>query len=400
MTADSHRIIELTEYKPCRFPLEEIPYEIGKGLLTQYKNQVSVEFPTPVTDDQWQLTCQGWAGFIPVTDSVAIRLVPKVEVDNIFGMLEYAYATRISFPEGLFGCQSLEDFYERLAHYLSLCVLRRGRKGYYRNYVTRHDNLPYLCGRLDVLTKLRKPWAIAFDCDYHEHTSDLEENQILCWTLGTIAMSGLCSDRVMPIVKKAFRELHNISSMKPFGPRDCVGRLYNRLNDDYHPLHALCRFFLEHTGPTLGSGDKTMVPFLVNMERLFELFVAQWLKKHLPSGYYLTLQEEVLIGPQGGLHFDIDLVLYEVSSGQPLCVLDTKYKTPEAPSASDIAQVAAYAHSKGCKTAFLVYPAAVLRNNRAQVGDIEIRCLTFSLQGDLEIAGKTFMQGALSSRTC
>ena len=51
-------------------------------------------------------------------------------------------------------------------------------------------------------------------------------------------------------------------------------RLYHRLNQDYQPMHGLCRFFLEHSGPTHQDGDSAMIPFVVHMPALFEKFVA------------------------------------------------------------------------------------------------------------------------------
>ena len=58
--------------------------------------------------------------------------------------------------------------------------------------------------------------------------------------------------------------------------------MYHRLNRDYEVLHALCRFFLENSGPAHSSGGHTFFPFLVDMAQLFERFVAGWLQKHLP----------------------------------------------------------------------------------------------------------------------
>ena len=38
-----------------------------------------------------------------------------------------------------------------------------------------------------------------------------------------------------------------------------------------------------------------MLPFLINMERLSALFVAEWLKVHLPQSFLLKFQEQVNI---------------------------------------------------------------------------------------------------------
>jgi len=50
---------------------------------------------------------------------------------------------------------------------------------------------------------------------------------------------------------------------------------------------------LEHSGSTHHAGDHTMLPFLVDMARLYELFVAEWLKTRLPKGWSVESQERV-----------------------------------------------------------------------------------------------------------
>jgi len=176
-----------------------------------------------------------------------------------------------------------------------------------------------------------------------------------------------------------------------------VSRLYTRLNDDYEPMHAICRFFLEHTGPALDTGDHAMLPFLVDMDYLFELFVAEFMRMHLPSEYDLQPKEKVYITDDGNLQFEIDLILSSSVSGKPLCVLDTKYKHPDSPSTEDIQQVTTYAYSQGCSKAFLIYPALLPLKQKIKVKDISIHCTAFSLEEDLEKTGKQFLDNLLAT---
>jgi 5-methylcytosine-specific restriction enzyme subunit McrC len=386
-------ILSLTENEHKRFPPATISPDLGEILWRNYSNQVTVDFPTPKTGGQWQLTAQGWVGFIPCSPELGIALKPKVDLENLFRMLEYAYRLEsFHFLEGLADCKTLEDFYERLANVLARRVLDRGRKGFYHAYVPEADDLPFLKGRLNVRQTIRRPWDVRLPCDYHEHTADIVENQILCWTLSRIAQSGLCTERVSPTVRRAYHALRGLATIVPFKPCDCIGRLYNRLNEDYHRLHALCRFFLEHTGPSHESGDRKVLPFLVNMARLYELFVAEWLKAdHLPNDFFLKVQEKVEVGKEQAMTFKIDLVLYNRSSEKALCVLDTKYKAHESPDQDDVAKVVAYAEMKECTKAFLVYPTHLQKGVDASFGKIQVRSMTFSLSGDLEQSGQLFL---------
>ena len=102
-------VLSLTEYVPQRLPKEYIPESLGETLWKKYSSQITVDFPSPKTEGQWQLTSQGWVGFIPCTSELGISLKPKVELQNLFRMLEYAYKLKsFQFLEGLVECESLE----------------------------------------------------------------------------------------------------------------------------------------------------------------------------------------------------------------------------------------------------------------------------------------------------
>ena len=395
LMATSPHIIELSEYTPQRLERSVLSDALGECLWRDYSRQVKVDFPSPHTGGQWQLTVQGWAGYIPLSPQLHLWLRPKVPVHNLFRMWEYAYALPMRLLPGLFECRSIEEFYDSLAVVLARRVLQRGRQGLYGSYVPRSESLPYMRGRLDTPVLMRKPPIAAVPCRYRHATIDVEENRILLWTLRTIAHCRLCSRRTLPFVREAYRALQTGVTLYPCDATACVGRRYDRLNADYAELHALCRFFLEGSGPGHERGGDAMLPFLVDMERLFELFVAEWLKEHLPKGMKLRVQEDVPLGGEDNLCFRIDLVLSERRSGNVLAVLDTKYKADLQPSAADIAQVVAYAQAKACKEAVIIYPTVQKRPLEAQIGAVRVRSAGFPLSLDLERAGQNFLDRLL-----
>lgn len=392
MKTDGFRELRLTEYKPLRLARGELTDPEAESIWRAGGNRIRVEAPKPWSGNCWELVSEGWVGYIPAGRSLGLVLEPKLPLANLFRMLEYAYKLEsFQLLHGDMEASSLKDFYERLANVLAKRVLDRTRKGLYASYLVHVEQLPFVRGTLDLRERLKRPWATRIACRYQEHTADLEDNQILTWTLGRIAQSGLCSDRVLPVVRRAFHSLHGAARNLPFSPRDCAGRLYNRLNCDYEPLHALCRFFLEHAGPTHEVGDRKMIPFVVNMARLYELFVAEWLKQHLPPGLELKYQETFKFGADDAFAFAMDMVLYDTRTGRPLSVLDAKYKVPDKPGAEDIAQVLAYAGAKGCAEAALVYPRQPDRPLDAVVGGKRVRSLVFGLSDDLHLAGSAFL---------
>ena len=141
----------MTESSSASFAPGEIRKQDALDLHTRHRGQVSVEWPSPKTAGQWVVSALPWVGQIPVNDGLLLVLEPKVPLQNLFGMLEYAYCLRsFRFTGGEVQVSSLAEFYERLAVILCRRVLDRERKGLYREYVSENDRLPYLRGRLDL----------------------------------------------------------------------------------------------------------------------------------------------------------------------------------------------------------------------------------------------------------
>ena len=387
-------LIPLTEYVPCLLPADTLSATVGEKLWHHYDvrgHRIKVDFPTPKTNHQWQLINQGWVGYIPLTPDLHLVLQPKVTLHNLFWMLAYAYRlTSFEWLPDLMKAHSLQGFYEGMAALLAQLVLNRARLGFYRSYLPCHGRLPYVRGQLDQRNWVTPPQTTLL-CHYEQFTADIADNQILAYTLAQIAHSGYCHAPTQTLVRQAWRSLQQVATMRPFPPEACVGRQYGRLNQDYYPMHALCRFFLEHTVPTQEPGHHTAIPFLVNMARLYELFVAEWLQCHLPPAYHLKIQERVDIDPNNVIHFNVDLVLYHHAQSTPLAVLDTKYKTTEAPPAEDVAQILAYAQVKQSKQAILIYPTPLPKPLNTMIGNIQLRSLTFALNEALDSSGQHFL---------
>lgn len=397
--------IDIKEYQSKRVPTTVLSYELGKKLWHVYgQHIVQVQFPNPATDEQWELTSQGQVGYIPLSPEIAIRLQPKVPLVNLFAMLEYAYDLKsFRFLDGWSHCEKLDDFYERLADVLAQRILDRVRRGLYRTYIDKTERLTCLRGRLNISHQIRYPWEIKPKCHYQEQTADIEDNQILLWTLRQIMNHGITRQEVLSKVRRAYQALQGTVSLIPYSAWVCIGRTYHRLNDDYQPLHALCCFFLDQTGPSLEQGDRRMLPFLVDMNLLFEKFVAAWLRVHQqevlePHGLHLKVQEKVRLSDNHPLHFNIDLVLTDKATGETRYVLDTKYKVPKYPGPHDIHQAIAYAETKGTTESVLIYPQHLEHPLDARPNKVRVRSLTFAIEDDVEQSGRQLIQALLEPK--
>lgn len=109
-------IICLVEYDSIKLAITELDDSEARYLYHQYGNIISIEWPSPKTNGQWELTSLGWVGFIPLGNNRGISLLPKVPLKNLFKMFEYAYDLRsFKLLPGLYECESIRDFYEQLA---------------------------------------------------------------------------------------------------------------------------------------------------------------------------------------------------------------------------------------------------------------------------------------------
>lgn len=388
--------LDLTEYQPYRLAADSLPLALGRRLWADYGQVVDVAFPSPKTADCWQLTSQGYAGYIPLHPALHIHLRPKVVLDNLLYLLAYTYALdEWRLLDGLQPAASLPGFYAQLADLLARRTLRRVRLGLHRAYVVGERPLPYVRGQLRPESVARSSVTPLLTCRFEVQTAVIADNQLIAYTLGRLARSGLLHGEIQQRVARTYRLLRDGLGIgegeRPFTPADCQRR-YTRLNQDYAPLHALCYFFLSNLAAQLPqSGPAPTIPFLVNMAQLYERFVATWLQNNLPAGWSLQGQEQVAVGQDEALRFNIDLVLYD-PQGQPYLVIDSKYKTPDAPSNPDFNQVLVYAQAKGCQQAVLVYPEPLPRPLDVTLAGVRVRSLTFSLAGDVAENGRNFLK--------
>lgn len=391
------QIIDLDEETDQALP--QGAFSDSAAMFLNNSGHFDVTFPSLLTGHKFVVRSKGWVGHIPVGPDILIRVKPKVPVATIFGMLEVAYKLRsFQFLDGDTKIDTVADLFERVASILAQRILDRSRKGLYQAYLSEEEPLAFVRGRIDPRESMRLSLrgAVELHCEFQQLTHDLEDNQILLWTLYQVSRHGIKRSEVRQSVQKAFRILSGVVGLHRKEFQACLNRLYHRLNDDYRPLHALCRLLLEHLGPDIEHGEHNFLPFKLNMPRLFETFVAEWLRQNSPSEWIVTAQHEAKLKGTAELTFRIDLLLKEKSTGRAIAVLDTKYKLSETPKEADVQQAIAYAVEMGVKHAFLVYPNALSQPVKAHVGDIEVRSISFDISSDVNVAGAAFL-GQLSS---
>jgi 5-methylcytosine-specific restriction enzyme subunit McrC len=95
-----HSII-LREFEPKRLAKGELSKEEAELLYHRYGHQSQRRISLPKTDWHYELTSRGWVGYIPLSQETGLTLAPKVPLQNLFGMWEYAYRLNFEFLKGI-----------------------------------------------------------------------------------------------------------------------------------------------------------------------------------------------------------------------------------------------------------------------------------------------------------
>jgi 5-methylcytosine-specific restriction enzyme subunit McrC len=134
------------------------------------------------------------------------------------------------------------------------------------------------------------------------------------------------------------------------------------------------------------EGEEPFFSFLIDMNRLFERYIAQLLARDLPMvGLEVDLQPRLPLDQAGQVPIRPDIVIRQ--AGRPILVVDTKYKRlaegqVEQP---DLFQVLAYCRALLIDQAMLIYPAAgaTERTIRVRDGASVVEMVFFTLDGSL-----------------
>lgn len=144
----------------------------------------------------------------------------------------------------------------------------------------------------------------------------------------------------------------------------------NRQNERFADVLRFCRLLLAGRSPTIQAGATPTFSLLFDMNKVFERFVAAFLRRHVAPG--LT---EVEVHPQGGQHkrhlmtseglgvLRLEPDLFVLGPGGRRLVMDTKWKLL-APgrrgrggvTEADLYQLYAYTRRYGCARSVLLYP--------------------------------------------
>ncbi len=369
----------LREYEKCS--CNNLSREQATALSERFARQVTVDWNWHL--GAWELTAKQYVGVI-VLDDLRIHIEPKVNLQNLFYMLTYAYDLA-DFRREAVTLAPGEDIFEFIVVIFLRQVEQLVRRGIYRAYITEEENQPYLRGRLLLADHLQRN-ALQMQRFYQrtsEFTADVLENRILRYTLGLLARLDYREPGLRQQIRRVASAFAEVSPVV-IAPADCDRVVYTRLNAAYRPRVNLARLLIQHLSLEGGMGETQFAAYLLDMNKVFELFVARFLASHFADDPSVQVE----IQPDIWLDTDLlekgipDIVLRQ--DGRPYLVLDTKYKTFRGkPEETDRNQMVTYCHTLSLPRGILIYADDHTIDYRADFKGIVLRAQSLALHGSL-----------------
>lgn len=370
--------IRIAEYQELAG--QPLPQGVAQALRDRYSRQLSVNrnFQMPGTFD---LKASDWVGQIVVGD-VCVIIEPKTPVDNLFYMLTYAYKLP-QFQREPFTFGISEDLLELVVLIFARQVENLVRRGIYRGYVAREENLPVLRGRLLMSEQLsHNPIQLhRFFTRRDEFTADVLENRLLKAVIFLLSRLRYQRPDLRHRLRRLLRAFDQVS-LRPVTRDDFDRVSYGRLNQHYASLHSLARLLLEHLSLESHEGEQPFVSYLLHMWQVFEVFTAEYLTEHFSRirGIDVAVQQDLWLDAEQRVKGVPDVVIK--LDDRPALVLDTKYKTLSSqPSNTDFYQMVTYCHRLGLKRGILIYPGT--ERLRRRFRDISVDVVSLDLTGGL-----------------
>jgi 5-methylcytosine-specific restriction enzyme subunit McrC len=390
--------VELVEYQAAQLPLSDAD---ARWLMGHEPRRFEV---LPVVGNAlWQVQPGPTVGIVELPSGLRLRCNPKAPVRNVFFMLATAYGLRSPFLDQAIAFQRIDELFDFLVEHLANLVEERLEHGLYRAYVEREDNLPAVRGRIMIAEDLRRNAVLRQRtmCQFTEFTWDIPENRIIRQTI--YAMSRLVHSHQLQLRLAALdRALGEIDPTPlPLSRFDSFH--YHRLNDDYRPIHRLCRLLLEGASVSEHAGGVGFRAFLLDMNQLYERFLTVSLESALGGDLRLESQWERTLDMDRRVMIRPDLVV--LRGATPLVIADAKYKLSSGAHQghADLYQLLAYCTAEQVRHGVLIYPRWEFAGEttvRVRNSPVEIERFAIDLGGSIENVRAEVQRLAMRLRRC
>lgn len=312
--------------------------------------------------------------------TVRIEILPKLDLHQkdsalnrraLLNMLSMTKQLPVQLNDRTLSQFEKSDLSHVLADLFITDLYKALRRGIYRGYCSKTENINHLKGRLLVSQHIRKNAFISVNafCEYDELSPNVLLNQLLKAALKMIhpfvQPSALKTQTLM--IFEIFDEVDDVYIHTPLMEKIQI----NRQNQHYEGVLQLAIAIINSTTMSTGVNKQIAFSFLFKMNDLYEGYVGECLKRVLAStSYKLDLQHKekrLLVNVHSGrenISLKPDFVVSRMEKEEPipLLILDTKWKSILVNShlnynQGDIYQMYAYITAyKTAERCIILYP--------------------------------------------
>lgn len=316
--------------------------------------------PATGREGEYDLTPGSVIGAV-VLPGLAVEIRPKIPIDRVLFLLSYALDPRIWRREQ-FHFEARASLLEAVVPVFVGQVRRAFQRGLLQGYRSEEAALQGVRGRIRFDDQIRRRFGIVppVEVRFDEFTEDIEVNRLILAAVDRLEKMRLRFTGSRAGLRWVRGVLERVALCE-YTSTQLPEIAWDRLNEHYRGAVELAKLILRSTSLDLHQGAVRASAFLVDMNEVFEVFVAEALREALglsrrvfPRG---ARGQGIWLDHARAVHLKPDLSWWEGRT----CVFvgDLKYKRVNAQGIkhSDLYQLLAYTVAAGLSTGLLIYAA-------------------------------------------
>ncbi len=331
--------------------------------IEKYINKINYSSAIKVTPSS--IKAKSFVGVIKYKN-IQLEILPKLisendnesEIwNNLIFMLSYTKNLDIKTSDSAKLSQTSNPFLEVLIREYANSLFDSLKRLTPKNYIREEENLNYLKGKLKFTENIKYNCTnqAKFYCEYDEFSEDCILNQLLYYVAN--CLYNISNDSKNKSKLKLIIDYFYDIKLIRFDTYKCEKIKLTRNQQMFEKPFKLAKMFISNSSVDLSKNKFENITFLWDMNKLFEEFVYQLIKRKLPE-YNPKSQNKKSLLQLSNKNTYVDIMIKDE------IIIDTKYKKFEKfcdVSNNDIFQVTSYSlihdnSEKNIKRAILLYP--------------------------------------------
>jgi 5-methylcytosine-specific restriction enzyme subunit McrC len=252
----------------------------------------------------------------------------SIVIKNLYYMLSYAFQNLDSDQYQDLATEEFDNVHDLFTAILAKGIGRQLKQGLHREYVSHHEHLSMLRGKVDLVGTIRAKMGRRQElvCEYDELSENNLLNQILKTTALLLIRHGKVKAEHRDDLKKKLLYFSAVDVLEPMRiPWNAVR--FSRNTQSYRMLITMCQLVFQGLLLTTEQGEHRLMSFLDEqaMSRLYEKFIFEYYVKECPSVRTSSPQIKWALDDDIGTMLPAmqsDIVL---RSGKQILIIDAKY---------------------------------------------------------------------------